>query len=248
MGLCRASLVVRFQSLLWAKPKRWFQSDCAEYRGAKARKKPREMTVVRNLQALAEGRGDLFGDELHVVGDVLLTACATDQHGARACVDVFLEPLAAIVGITVERVATRDLREVLRVGAAEGLGSLVARHVAIGIDRREDEKAGAEVAHVAAGFLAELVNLLDALMQHLWRVHVGDPAVGVSGSPAHRRLLAAGDPDGRMRLLYGVRRDGDARELGEAAVEGDVLFGPELLDHFEGFIAARGALLDRHAA
>jgi hypothetical protein len=50
-----------------------------------------------------------------------------------------------------------------------------------------------------------------------------------------------------MRLLHRRRLERDAGKARVAALEGDVLFRPELANQFEGLVRARAALFDRHA-
>src|ERR1700730_16804276 len=104
------------------------------------------------------------------------------------------------------------------------------------------------MAQVAPRLFAELVNLLDAFMEHFGRIHVRNPAVSIERRPPHRRFLAPGHPNRRMWFLGWLRIEGHAGKFGVTAFEADVFFGPKLLDYFESFIRARTPLPDRYAA
>src|SRR5260370_117797 len=127
----------------------------------------------------SECRRDLLRDQTHILLDITLATRPAHQHRTCAGVDIFLEPLVAVLGIPIERVPSRDFREILRVVLTERLRCRLARFVAIRIDRRKHENPRAELAHVAPRLFAELMNLREALVQHLGRVHAPDPAVGI---------------------------------------------------------------------
>src|SRR5580704_13237803 len=131
--------------------------------------------ATNGAPALTERWNDLFGDRLHVAFDIVVAAGPTEHHAARASVDVFPKPLAAILGTAVEHVPAGYLGEVLRVVFAERARGDFLGLFAIRIYRSEDEEPGPKRAHVAAGLAAERVDFRQALAQHFGRIHIGQP-------------------------------------------------------------------------
>src|SRR5206468_1336483 len=133
-------------------------------------------------------------------------------HGSRARVDVLPEALAAVFRCARERVLGDDARKILRIVPAQELRCSPYRFLTICRDRGEDEQARANVTPVAADLFAKSANLADALVEHLRRIHIGKPTVAVPRGTAHRGILSTCDPDRRMRLLHGGRRESDSGE------------------------------------
>src|SRR5690242_19342489 len=163
------------------------------------------MIMLPRDAILAERRDDFFCDCLHVARDIVVAACPTEHHASRSCVDIFPQRLAAIVRAAVEHVAAGNFREILRVVPAERSRRDLLGFFTVRIHRGEDKQSGPEGAHVAPGLAPEGIDFSDTLAQHLGRVHVGQPSVGISCRAAHRRLLAPGNPDRRMGFLNGRR-------------------------------------------
>ncbi|HEX4529531.1 MAG TPA: hypothetical protein VIA11_08935 [Acidimicrobiia bacterium] len=70
------------------------------------------------------------------------------------------------------------------------------------------------------------------------------PTVVPCGAP-HRRPRVAADPDGRVRLLDGLRREGDAVEVDVGAVVLRFVAGPELDHRREVLVGHATALVER---
>src|SRR5712692_10588184 len=75
----------------------------------------------------SECRHNLLRDQAHILLDIILAARPAHQHRTCAGVDIFLEPLTAVLGIPIERVTSCNSREILRVVLTECLRRLFAR-------------------------------------------------------------------------------------------------------------------------
>src|SRR5947208_1018328 len=107
----------------------------------------------------------------------------------------------------------------------------------------EDEQARGEGAHVPAIFLAQTRDSIEALLELLRGIHVGDPAVRIPGRALHCRLLAPRHPNRRVWLLHRRRLDRHPAKPSELAREGDVLLGPQLGDHLQCLVGPSAALI-----
>src|SRR5690606_3542349 len=65
---------------------------------------------------------------------------------------------------------------------------------------------------------------------------------------AQRRCALAADPEGRMRLLHGLRREQDIVELHMLALEARAVLGPELLEGGKVFIGGLAARVEGRCA
>src|SRR3989442_1648780 len=112
----------------------------------------------------------------------------------------------------------------------------------------EDEQARGEGAHVPAIFLAQTRDSIEALLELLRGIHVGDPAVGIPGCALHRRFLAPRHPNRRGWLLYGGGLARPPPKPGELTREGDVLLRPPLGDHLQRLVCPSAALIHWYSA
>src|SRR5262249_29904069 len=127
------------------------------------------------------------------------------------------ELLQAIVGTADHAVLLRQRTEVLRVAARESLDPRLARGLVVTAHRDEREMRGDAATHRAVR--RGRADLLHALCVPFRRDHVRDPAVALAAGAGERGIGPSTDPDGRTRLLDGLRIDRHTVELREPSLE-----------------------------
>src|SRR5262245_12832639 len=73
------------------------------------------------------------------------------------------------------------------------------------------------------------------------------PAIAERGDPAKSAGAVAAHPEGRMRLLHGLRREAHLAEAEELAVERGVVLSPQRFEDAQRLVGLAPALMERRA-
>jgi len=113
-------------------------------------------------------------------------------------------------------------------------------------ERIVDERPEMIAWHFSLVFASATLHRLDTPPELLRRNERRQPAIPQPAGAAHRRLALSTDPD-RRRFLDRLRKDRDAVEPVEFALERDLVLQPEAADDLNGLVGPAAASRERHS-